>query len=105
MSEINDQLSGMLFNDMSLMKMFNKDAYADAFNNYFEKYRSLFSEIEAAIRNQHGHLVSGSLMDDEMGNLVGTFSMECDDEESYKKVIKSIRNVPNVIKISPAPMG
>lgn len=51
MSEINDQLSGMLFNDMSLMKMFNKDAYADAFNNYFEKYRSLFSEIEAGCRD------------------------------------------------------
>jgi GTP pyrophosphokinase len=70
-----------------------------------KRTQDLFSEIEAAIRNQHGHLVSGSLMDDEMGNLVGTFSMECDDEESYKKVIKSIRNVPNVIKISPAPMG
>ena len=70
-----------------------------------KRTQDLFSEIEAAIRNQHGHLVSGSLMEDEMGNLVGTFSMECDDEDSYKKVIKSIRNVPNVIKISPAPMG
>ena len=44
-------------------------------------------------------------MDDELGNLVGTFSMECDDEDSYKRIIKSIRNVPNVIKIAPAPMG
>ncbi len=69
-----------------------------------KRTQDLFSEIEAAIRNQHGHLVSGSLMEDEMGNLVGTFSMECDDEDAYKKVIKSIRNVPNVIKISPAPM-
>ena len=70
-----------------------------------KRTQDLFSEIEAAIRNQHGHLVSGSLMEDEMGNLVGTFSMECDDEDSYKRIIKSIRNVPNVIKISPAPMG
>ena len=70
-----------------------------------KRTQDLFSEIEAAIRNQHGHLVSGSLMDDELGNLVGTFSMECDDEDAYKKIIKSIRNVPNVIKIAPAPMG
>lgn len=70
-----------------------------------KRTQDLFSEIEAAIRNQHGHLVSGSLMDDEMGNLVGTFSMECDDEDAYRKVMKSIRNVPNVIKIAPAPMG
>ncbi|MCF0262067.1 MAG: bifunctional (p)ppGpp synthetase/guanosine-3',5'-bis(diphosphate) 3'-pyrophosphohydrolase [Sphaerochaetaceae bacterium] len=70
-----------------------------------KRTQDLFSEIEAAIRNQHGHLVSGSLVDDEMGNLIGTFCMECDQEESFKKVIKSIRSVPNVIKISPAPMG
>lgn len=70
-----------------------------------KRTQDLFSEIEAAIRNQHGHLVSGSLIDDEMGNLVGTFSMECDDEDSYRKILKSIRNVPNVIKISPAPAG
>ena len=70
-----------------------------------KRTQDLFSEIEAAIRNQHGHLVSGSLIDDEMGNLVGTFSMECDDEDAYKKVMKSIRNVPNVIKIAPAPAG
>lgn len=70
-----------------------------------KRTQDLFSEIEGAIRNQHGHLVSGSLVDDEMGNLVGTFCMECDQEESFKRVIKSIRSVPNVIKIAPAPMG
>ena len=70
-----------------------------------KRTQDLFSEIEGAIRNQAGHLVAGSLIDDEIGNLVGTFTMECDNEESFKKVVKSIRNIPNVIKIAPAPMN
>ncbi len=70
-----------------------------------KRTQDLFSEIEGAIRNHSGHLVAGSLIDDEIGNLVGTFTMECDNEESFKKVVKSIRNIPNVIKIAPAPMG
>lgn len=83
----------------------SSEAITRKFTVTSKRTQDLFSEIEAAIRNQHGHLVSGSLMDDEMGNLVGTFTMECDQEESFKKVIKSIRNVPNIIKIAPAPMG
>ncbi len=70
-----------------------------------KRTQDLFSEIEGAIRNHAGHLVAGSLIDDEIGNLVGTFTMECDNEESFKKVVKSIRNIPNVIKIAPAPMN
>jgi GTP diphosphokinase / guanosine-3',5'-bis(diphosphate) 3'-diphosphatase len=70
-----------------------------------KRTQDLFSEIEGAIRNHAGHLVAGSLVDDEIGNLVGTFTMECDNEESFKKVVKSIRNIPNVIKIAPAPMN
>ncbi len=70
-----------------------------------KRTQDLFSEIEGAIRNHSGHLVAGSLIDDEIGNLVGTFTMECDNEESFKKVVKSIRNIPNVIKIAPAPMS
>ena len=65
----------------------------------------LFSEIENASRNCHGHLISGSLVDDEIGNLVGTFTMECDSEENFKKIVKSIRAIPNVIKIAPAPQS
>ena len=70
-----------------------------------KRTQDLFSEIEGALRNHSGHLVAGSLIDDEMGNLVGTFTVECDNEESFKKVVKSIRSIPNVIKIAPAPMN
>ena len=47
MESINNELSGMLFGDTSLMKMFNKDAYSDAFNTYFEKYKPMFDSITA----------------------------------------------------------
>ena len=67
--------------------------------------QNLFSEIEGAIRNSHGHLISGSLVDDEIGNLQGTFTMECDREDDFKKIIKAIRTIPNVINITPAPMA
>ncbi len=36
----------MLFNNMPLMKQFNKDTYKDAFKDYSEKYGSLFSAID-----------------------------------------------------------
>ncbi|MCF0238668.1 MAG: bifunctional (p)ppGpp synthetase/guanosine-3',5'-bis(diphosphate) 3'-pyrophosphohydrolase [Sphaerochaetaceae bacterium] len=70
-----------------------------------KRTQDIFSEIEGAVRNQKGHLIAGSLIDDEVGNLVGTFTMECEKEESFKKIVKAIRAIPNVIKISPAPMS
>ena len=44
--DINTELSGMLFNNMPLMKMFNKDTYKDAFKDYCERYNSLFLSID-----------------------------------------------------------
>lgn len=64
---------------------------------------NLFSEIEGAVKKYGGHLLAGSLVDDEMGNLEGTFTMECNKEEEFKKIVKLIRGIPDVLKISPAP--
>jgi len=64
---------------------------------------NLFSEIEGAIRNYHGHLISGNLVDDELGNLQGTFTMECDREENFNKIVKAIKSVPSILKVAPAP--
>ena len=64
-----------------------------------KRTQNLFSEIEGAIRNHKGHLISGNLVDDELGNLNGTFVMECEKEDDFKKVIKAIRAIPNIIKI------
>lgn len=60
----------------------------------------LFSEIEGAIRKYRGHLVEGRLSDSDEGQLVGTFTMECDREESFSNIIKSIRAIPNIIQIN-----
>ncbi|MGX8678311.1 MAG: RelA/SpoT family protein [Sphaerochaetaceae bacterium] len=62
----------------------------------------LFSEIEGAIRKYKGHLIEGRLSDADDGQLVGTFTMECDKEESFSNIIKSIRAIPNIIQISQA---
>ena len=68
-----------------------------------KRTQNLFSEIEGAIHKEHGHLISGSLVDDETGNLQGTFTMECDHKEDFNKIVKAIRGIPNVISISAAP--
>ena len=48
---IENDLTGMLFDNMSLMKKFNKDTYADAFNTYYENYKTLFDSIERECRD------------------------------------------------------
>ncbi|MCQ2397827.1 MAG: bifunctional (p)ppGpp synthetase/guanosine-3',5'-bis(diphosphate) 3'-pyrophosphohydrolase [Sphaerochaetaceae bacterium] len=64
--------------------------------------QDLFSEIEGAVKKYNGHLISGSLTDDDYGNLQGTFTMECSKEESYSRIVKAIRAIPNVLKITSA---
>lgn len=61
----------------------------------------LFSEIEGAMRKYKGHLIEGRLDDGEEGQLVGTFTIECDREDSFSNIVKSIRSIPNIIQISP----
>lgn len=61
----------------------------------------LFSEIEGAVRKYRGHLIEGKLEEDPKGNLSGGFTMEIENKEDYKKVLKSIRTIPSVINIQP----
>ncbi len=62
----------------------------------------LFSEIEGAIRKYHGHLIGGRLYDDDMDNsrLVGTFTVEIDKEEDFKKVVKILKTLPSINTVS-----
>ncbi|MCG8454302.1 MAG: RelA/SpoT family protein [Spirochaetales bacterium] len=60
----------------------------------------LFSEIEAAIRKFHGHLISGSLDETERGDLEGFFTVEMESRDDFKKISKSIRAIPTVLSIS-----
>jgi GTP pyrophosphokinase len=61
----------------------------------------LFSEIEGAVRKYHGHLIEGKLEEDTRGNLAGSFTMEIEKEDDFKKVLKSLRTIPSVINIHP----
>ena len=61
----------------------------------------LFSEIEGAVRKFHGHLIEGRLEEAENDRLVGSFTMEIDKNNDYKKVLKSIRTIPSVLNIIP----
>ena len=60
----------------------------------------LFGEIEGALRKYKGHLVEGRLYDDEEGKLAGTFTMEMENEEDFKKILKSLKTIPSVNTIA-----
>ncbi len=61
----------------------------------------LFSEIESAVRKFHGHLIEGKLEETEKDRLIGSFTMEIDQKNDYKKVLKCIRNIPSVLNLIP----
>jgi GTP pyrophosphokinase len=61
----------------------------------------LFSEIEGAVRKYRGHLIEGKLQDSGLGRISGTFTMEMEDRDDWKRIIKSIQGVPSVLRIQP----
>jgi GTP pyrophosphokinase len=60
----------------------------------------LFGEIEGALRKYKGHLIEGRLQDDEDGKLMGTFTMEVQQEDDFKKIIKTLKTIPSINTIS-----
>ncbi len=62
--------------------------------------QNLFAEIEGAIRKYKGHLIEGRVEDDEQDRLVGSFTMEVDNEDDFKKVVRSIKSIPSIISIN-----
>ncbi len=59
----------------------------------------LFSEIEGAVKKYRGHLIEGKLEETENGRLTGSFTMEVDHDEDFKKVLKSIRMIPSILNL------
>lgn len=64
------------------------------------KKSDLFSEIEGAVRKYKGHLIEGRVEENERGQLEGEFTMELENPDDFKRVMKSIRTVPAVITLS-----
>jgi GTP pyrophosphokinase len=59
----------------------------------------LFSEIEGAVRKNQGHLIEGRLEENAANRLTGFFTMELEDREDLKKVLKNLRGIPSVLAI------
>ena len=60
----------------------------------------LFSEIEGSIRKYGGHLISGSLDENERGDLDGYFTVEMESGDDFKKISKSVRSIPTVLSLA-----
>jgi GTP pyrophosphokinase len=60
----------------------------------------LFGEIEGTLRKFKGHLIEGRLHDDEEGKLIGSFTMEVQQEDDFKKIIKNLKTIPSINSIS-----
>ncbi|MFP3090903.1 RelA/SpoT family protein [Treponema sp. TIM-1] len=59
----------------------------------------LFSEIEGAVRKYQGHLIEGRLEETSVNHLTGFFTMQLEQSEDLKKVLKNIRGIPAVFSI------
>jgi GTP pyrophosphokinase len=63
------------------------------------RIHDLFSEIEGAVHKDKGHLVSGRIDEEGPDRILANFTMELESGDDFRRIIKSIRAVPAVIKI------
>ncbi|MDR0624559.1 MAG: TGS domain-containing protein, partial [Treponema sp.] len=59
----------------------------------------LFSEIEGTVRKNQGHLIEGRLEETSPNRLTGFFTVQLEQPEDVKKVMKNIRGIPAVLNI------
>ena len=60
----------------------------------------IFSEIESAIKKLHGNLIEGRVEETDDGRLDAQFTVELDRRDDFKKVMKSVRAIPQVLNIT-----
>lgn len=58
----------------------------------------LFGEIDSAVKKAGGRLISGAL-DVSLEGLQGTFTISASNEETLKKMVSAIRQLPTIIRI------
>ncbi|MDR3174751.1 MAG: HD domain-containing protein, partial [Treponema sp.] len=59
----------------------------------------LFSAIEGAIRKYQGHLLEGRLEETGPNHLTGFFTMQLEQQEDLRPILKNIRGIPAVYSI------
>ncbi|MDR3338408.1 MAG: HD domain-containing protein [Treponema sp.] len=62
-------------------------------------HANLFSEIEGAIRKYQGHLIEGRLEQTRANHLTGFFTMQLEQQDDLRKIMKNIRGIPVVFSI------
>jgi GTP pyrophosphokinase len=59
----------------------------------------LFSEIEGAVRKKSGHLIEGRLEETAVNRLTGFFTMQLENANDLKAVLKNIRGIPGILSL------
>jgi GTP pyrophosphokinase len=59
----------------------------------------LFAAIEGAVRKYQGHLIEGRLEETGTNHLTGFFTMQLEQEEDLRRILKNIRGIPAVYSI------
>ncbi|MDR2403510.1 MAG: RelA/SpoT family protein [Spirochaetaceae bacterium] len=59
----------------------------------------LFAAIEGAIRKYQGHLLEGRLEETGVNHLTGFFTMQLEQQEDLRRILKNIRGIPAVYSI------
>jgi GTP pyrophosphokinase len=77
------------------IKRFKVEAKAPA-NSQRE---NLFSEIEGVVRKFQGHLIEGRLDETGTNRLTGYFTMQLENRDDVKKVLKHLQGIPSVSSI------
>ncbi len=63
--------------------------------------QDIFAEVEGAVRKHQAHLLSGHMENTKDNRLQGSFTLEMDQSDDEKKILKSIRNIPAIIEVLP----
>ena len=63
---------------------------------------NLFSEIEGTLRKYSGNIIRGKLDDSLHGILKGFFTVELEKKDDFRKVLKDLRTIPEILTIQNA---
>ncbi len=62
--------------------------------------QDIFSEIEGAVKKNHGHVIEGQLAEESENRMTSYITIEIDRKEDFKKAVKNIKTIPSVLNIN-----
>ncbi|MDA3851007.1 MAG: RelA/SpoT family protein [Spirochaetaceae bacterium] len=73
--------------------------FTQRFKIHARRTQDLFSEIEGSIRKYNGHIISGSIDENDRGEMDGFLTIEMEHKDDAKKILKNMRSIPSLISI------